>query len=81
MVKTYVVPGGLEGGGGGGAVGGAYLNKPPPPPSVAQGEENVYIMLCRMLPDATPPFCRMLPATCPLPRQITPRTHNVFAGY
>ena len=50
------------------AVGGGYLNKWPP---VAQGEENVYIMLCRMLPDATPPCCRMLPDTCPA-RQ---RTH------
>ena len=61
-----------------GAVGGEYLNRWPP---LAQVEEKFYIMLCRMLPDATPPCCRMLPLTCALPRQITPRTHNVFAGY
>ena len=59
------------GGWGVGAVGGGYLNKIPPPPPVAQGEENIYITLCRMLPDATP-CCRMPADPCPLPRP--PRT-------
>ena len=44
--------------GGGGWLLGAGVQTSAPPP--VQGEENIYIMLCRMLPHATSPCCRML---------------------